>query len=275
MSDINSNVESVVETDQPVSEPLVGQDELDESLGNAFLKNVPEVDRKVLEPYVKQWDAGVTKRFQRIHDTYRPYKDLGEVQDIQDAIRVYTMMNNDPESVIKILAEYMEQDVTLTPRQQAQLAQAVQQQTAGQGETPELPYEGALPEEFLGEWGQIKQLVLGMGQFLASQQKVTQKQQEDQQLDSYLSELKTKHGDFNEEYVLMKMAQGVDGNEAVKAWRELVQAEINRAAGNTPKPPPVLNGHGAVPTGHVDTSKLPAKGSKELLAQMLANSNKE
>ena len=54
--------------DEAVGQPTdtgEGSGEADYSISSDFLKNVPDSDRAVVSRYIKDWDAGVTKRFRK------------------------------------------------------------------------------------------------------------------------------------------------------------------------------------------------------------------
>jgi hypothetical protein len=233
----------------------------EETLGNAFLKNIPEVDRKVLEPYIKQWDAGVTKRFQSIHDEYRPYKQLGvDVEELQTALAISQLIDRDPQLVYDQLAAHLGH---------AGAQQVMAQQTQTPQEPAVDPRYAGLPQEFLTEYEQQKQLLIQVATLLAEDRKTKQAEQENQDFTEYLGKLHQKHGEFDEEYVAMKMSQGLTGEQAIKAYSDFVQAQVNRVTGGIRRPPTLLGGQGSVPSGTVDPSKLSGRDSKEIMAQML------
>jgi len=238
----------------------------EETLGNAFLKHIPEVDRKVLEPYIKDWDAGVTRRFQAIHDEYRPYKSLGVDPDtLRSAYDLYQLIDNDPQLVYDRLAEALGH----AGAQQVMQQQAAQQTAPPQSDPTVDPRFDGLPEQFVAEYQQQRELLIAVATMLAEDKKTKQTEQENQEFTNYLASLHKKHGDFDEEYVAMKMSQGMDGEKAVKAYSDFVQATVNRVTGGNPKPPTLLGGAGSVPNGAVDPSKLASKDSKAILADML------
>src|SRR5436190_20090017 len=104
MSDVNGGEPQIGAID-----PTTGVDSLAEqqqpdgpgTLASPFLKNVNPSDRPVLERYLKDWDANVTRRFMSIHDQYRPYKDLGDLDTIQSAMAVYNLLGNDPMQIYR------------------------------------------------------------------------------------------------------------------------------------------------------------------------------
>ena len=84
--------------------PIEGQGEA--SLSSDFLANVPESDRAVVSRYIKDWDSGVTKKFQEIHGQYEPYKQLGDVDKLRQAVEVYDLLDNSPEIIYETLKQH-------------------------------------------------------------------------------------------------------------------------------------------------------------------------
>ena len=245
--------------------PSIGSDGTDlgqanpDDLANPFLAKIPEVDRNVVAKYIKDWDAGVTRRFQQIHQEYKPYKDLGVgVEDLQGAWALQSMINEDPARVYELLGQVLQQSSGETPGQQQQQAPI------------ENEFGDELPPAFVEKFTRMEQMLEAMaGQFLQSQE-TQQAQEEDDALNSYLGELHDQFGDFDEDWVLSKMLKGMDGEQAVQQYGQWLQNQINeRMSGK--RPVPVLGGGGAVPTNGVDPRKLTSQQTQDLVAQMLAN----
>lgn len=224
--------------------PPTGQEpetEPDESqIFSDFLKNVPDEEKPVVQKYLAQIQGGVTKRFQSIHDEYRPYKEIAGQYDpeiLQRALGVWDLLDQDPKRVYDIL-KTMAQENQWEPDPNAQPPK-----------TP--PHLQGLPEEFTGRFNQMEQLLMTMGQEILSSRQEREAAAQDQQLDDYMNWLKTTHGEFDEPWVLSRMEQGVDGQEAVKQYQAFEQSILTRAGvgnGNGGKPTPrVLGGAGSVP----------------------------
>ena len=77
-----------------------------QTLGSDFLKSVPEEQRGALEPFVKQWDAGVTRRFQELQSQYAPYRSLldsgVDPTDVQNALQIYTLPRHESELPLSV-----------------------------------------------------------------------------------------------------------------------------------------------------------------------------
>jgi len=236
--------------DPPVSDP--------DSLANDFLKNVPDTDRAVVEKYIKDWDAGVTKKFQSIHEQYSPYKELGEVTDIQQAIQLQELLESEPEYVYNMLAQEFGGDQQQQQKQQQQLP-------------PE--FEG-LPPEFMEKFNQQQTMLESLAQLVLDGRQQNVADEEDKALETELGRLKKAHGEFDEEFVLSKMWHGASGDDAVKAYQTLTQSIINGQ--QKPKPqPPGLFGGGVIPTDNPDVGKMESKDVRSLVANILAKAGQD
>jgi hypothetical protein len=230
----------------------------DLSLANPFLAKIPQGDREVVAKYIKDWDSGVTKRFQQIHEQYRPYKELGaDPEALQGAWAIQQMINEDPQRVYDLLGQVLGQG---QGQQQAQEAQP--QLTSSELED--------LPPAFVEKFTRMEQILEQLaGQFMETQEQ-QQAKAEDEELDNYIGQLHEQFGDFDEDWVLQKMLKGMDGAQAVNAYNKWVQDTINsRMSGK--RPVPVLNGGGSMPLNGVKPSELTRQQTQDMVAQMLAN----
>ncbi len=242
-----------------------GQGSNEHSLYGEFLNEVPEEQRPLAEPWVKKWDAQVTRKFQELHEGYKPYKDLGaEPETLQQALAIYELLDTDPGQVYNALKELMEEGEANTP--------PVQTPPVESQNSPVKPeaFQG-LPPELKAQMDQQQQMLEVMAKFLIDQQSQSTQQKEDQELEAYLSALKQQHGEFDEDYVLTKMANGASGEDAVKAYNALVQSKVNEASSATT--PPVLSGGGAVPQETQKVTDLSKDQTKSLVASFLATAN--
>lgn len=251
---------------QPQGQGAGQQSEPSYSPASDFLQRVSEEHRPIVEPYVKQWDAGVTRRFQELHSRYSPFEPFLEAeidpQDMATAWQLYDMMNTDPQYVLTMLQN------------------AVGEQEQGPAGTPpggdEDPWAG-LPPALKQQWDRQSQALEAMAQMLLQSQTQTIEQQEDAKLDEYLGLLHTEFGDFDEEYVITKIGQGMDADKAVEAWNQTVQAYVEKrdragqGAGSTA--PPVLSGGGGIPLGKFDPKKASAAETRDFAANLLAQAN--
>jgi len=246
------------------NDPGIGSDGSDlapenqDSLANPFLSKIPDADRNVVAKYIKDWDAGVTRRFQQIHQQYAPYKDLGDIESIQGAMALQQMINEDPARVYELLGNFVNQG----QEDQQQQQQQVQQYTDEFGEQ--------LPQAFVEKFTRMEGILESLAERFMQTEQQQQADLEDRELDDYLGQLKERYGDFDEDWVLSKMMKGMDGEQAVQQYGKFVQDTINsRMSGK--RPVPVLGGGGSVPTNGVDPTKLTRQQTQDLVAQMLAD----
>lgn len=225
---------------------------------NDFLKNVPETDREAVGRYLKMIDAGISRRFQELHDQYRPYTQLGNVEEIQQAQEIYRILNEDPQQLYQALAAALEEEDGNDP------------QGLGAPNDPNNPFQG-LPPEFVNQFQRQQQALEAVAQWVLDQQQETQNSQADRELDQTLGQLKAEFGEFDEEYVLAKAyANGGDLAAAVKEYQGLLQKSMNGQR-QLQQVPPVLGGGGTVPQENSQTVKnLDRNQTKQLVTAILA-----
>lgn len=255
LSEDTGDDEEIEYEDDEVEE---GEDEVDDDfngLASNFLADVPEEHRAILDPYVKKWDAGVTRRFQELHGRYKPYADLGgDPETLAQAYQIYQMLETDPKRVYELLAQEYGESVQSAESQNSETEDALQ----------------GLPKEWVERVEKQEQILNAIAQHILSQNEMTKQQQEDVALETYLGNLKEEFGDFDEEYVLLKMSKGMEGPKAVKAYQKYVQDILNKHA-QKPRLPKVLSGGGAVASDAQSVTELSGSDIKSLVAKALAN----
>lgn len=248
-------------------------------LASGFLGRVDPAHRAIVEPYVKQWDAGVTRRFQDLHSQLRPYEEIGaDPVQLQAAYRLYQMVDQDPQQVLQILQEAVGADGGAGVQQQGPLPQG--QPQLGQGQAPgQLPQQqpgqapGALPPEVQQQFDMMQQMLEALGNKVLEGDQQSAQAQEDSELDDYIGLLKQEFGEFDERYVLSQMMAGMDGEQAVQAFQQLVQGQVNQRS--APPVPPILGGGGAIPQEQQSIAKAGRGDVKNLVANILAQANSQ
>lgn len=268
---------------QPAQGQQAQQGESDYSLASSFLERVNPEHRAIVEPYVKQWDAGVTRRFQELHSQYQPYTELGDVETVDAAVKLMQMVDTDPWKVYGVLHEALmgqepppgfgqqQQGAGLNGQQQSQQNPFGQQ---GQGGLEQQGLSGAdqgqLPEAVQQELSQLRNAVTVMAQHMLGQNQQQTQAEEDAQLDQYLTQLHEEFGDFDERYVLGRLHGGESVEDAIKGWNEAVETRAKAQLQKNGTVPHVLGGGGA-PAGEGTTPKdLSRKDTQSLVANVLA-----
>jgi hypothetical protein len=256
-------------TDEGISQGLEGeaQDTGDsDGLASGFLAKIPEGDREIVGKYVKQWDSGVTRRFQELHGKYKPYEELGDLETLQQAHQLYQILDEEPERLYAALRETFGE-------------------SEPEGATTEAGEDSGLDEQFQGVVTELQErlekqneVLEAIAEYVIDQHKSVQATQEDKELDEYLGLLKDEYGDFDEEYVLTKMYHGASGDEAVSAWQDMVQQHINAAGQTTEGLPSILSSQGGSAVARESQQRLgsvPNKDIKNLVADVISQANKE
>lgn len=230
-----------------------------------YLERIPESVRGVVEPVFKEWDAGVTQRFQQLHSQFgwaQPWQEIAQQYDpdtVSQSLQVLQALSENPEGFYKALGEsygYGQQQV---------------QQQQQQNQPNEFVEQGQQPQQQDDpRFAQLEQLVGSLAESIVSERQQQQEQQEEQELYAFLGQLKQEHGEFDEDYVLTKIAAGVDPIQAVQQYRQLVGNNNGQQNGPGQQAPVVMSGSGGVPSNTVDFRNLDRKGTQGLVASVLA-----
>jgi len=224
------------------------------SLASPFLAAIPEQDRNIVAKYIKDWDAGVTKKFQDIHSQYEPYKNLGEIDRIQRAMEVISILEEDPQLFYENLA---------------QLLNIEEEDGEDEMSTDQEQQEFEDPRD--AELAQLRTAFESLSSNFQESQTASQEKQQMDELDNYMKTLHNEHGDFDDDWVLLQISKGVDPIESVKSWNTMINDRVSSTAKRTP--PTIMSGNGSSPGGQVDPSKFNSSQRKEYIAAMLAASN--
>jgi hypothetical protein len=227
-----------------------GSEETFSDFAQGILNQIPEEDRSIVSKYIKDWDGNVTKQFQKIHEQYKPYKELGPVEDIMNSLQYVQLLNEDPINFIKQVQEAMKEAGIVWEKEDED-----------KSVLPE--YEG-LPQSAIEKIRQLEDTLSKVYEKVEVFEGSAKEKEEQAALDSLLSDLHTRHGDFDEDYVLLQIARGSDPDEAVGKFSEFV-SKYSSPTKNIPPAPNLLRGTGNVPNGQVDVSKM-SKQDKMALA---------
>lgn len=256
----------VAPTDVPVVQPTDSPPAVTSKPYDAYLEELPESVRPLVEPIFQKWDSGVTQRFQKLQEEYEPYQswkplvEAGAPPELaQQSLQLVQTLEANPEQVLQALAQAYN----------VELGSSVTPEPATPDPLDEVD-EGPTPDPRLQ---QHEEMLKTMGNYLLQQQQEKQKADEDAALERTLTDLRTKHGDFNEKYVLALMAQGEQPEKAVEQFKaDLAQFVADTKANNAPV---VVGPGGGVPTTSVDPSTLGGKDTKALVIELLAAANQQ
>lgn len=222
----------------------------------------PELHAQVI-PTLQEWDSGVSRRFQKIHDEYAPLKRFEEVDpdEIKEALDVYNALNNDPASTWEAIGRVY----GLSPQQVSQVAEESDDFDLG-----DLPPAIRDRLSKLDVHDKVLEAITGE---LLQRQEAEKESQEDAQLEGYLDALREEYGDYDEDYVVGLIASGIDGEEAVARFQEFTQQFEQQPQRQSPR---VMSGGGGIPNSEsVNVSKLSNQDTQKLVEELLRLSQED
>ena len=224
-----------------------------------ILSAIPDSDRPTVAKYVKQWDGNVTKQFQKIHEDYKPYKELGDLEDVQTAMYYTSMLQNDPIAYVKTIIQACEEAGMpiddLFPSQGGD-------DNEGGGIDPST----GIPKEVQNELTQLRNMVSTMyGQF---QQDLTTRQEQQQldEFDRFLKSMHSTHGEFDDDWVSLQIERGVDPEKAIGMFKENFPGYGSQ---NRRPAPTLISGNGTIRRDQVNPGKMSTAERKDYVGQIL------
>jgi hypothetical protein len=236
----------------------------DLSLASPFLNKIPVEDRAVVARYIKEWDAGVTKKFQEYSGKLKPYEALGPYEELQKYIGFAKGFERDPELVFRKMWQGLqehygddaEQEIMRILELEAeQMSDEQEYEEDGQPDPNEVFQNNVSQElEELREW---------RNNFEAQQQSA----EENAQLDSVLNAMHTRFGDFDDNWILVRLAEHGNVEQSIKEWNAMIGKYTQN--GSQRQAPKVMGGQGGVPNEQVDVKQLRGKDRRSTVAAML------
>lgn len=236
-----------------------------------FYQAIPKEYHDTVTPLLQKWDQGVQKRFEEVQSNYAPWQDVinsgNNPEDVVLALNVLQTMMNNPRQVFDALNEeyrFLEQQSQSTDLQNGQQLPGAN----GQGHSEPSDFQTAYDQRIAAMEANFQRLA----EVQLQNMQEAQAAQEDQALDAELSNLRKQYGEYDEDFVLAKMQAGMDAEEAVKTYQQL----IARVAGqNQPRPLILGTGGGNIPGQGLDPRKMSDKEAKSAAVQMIMAMNRE
>lgn len=237
------------DSDRPVGHPA----------WQSILSQIPEELHSKVIPTLQEWDAGVSRRFQKIHDEYSGFKEFEEVDidDLRQAYKVYSALTEDPQSTWETIGRVY----GLSPQQVSQ---------AMSSEEDDLDLD-ALPQSIRDRLSRIDQhdaLLQQMAYQMQEAQAAEEEAEEDAALDELLEELQEEYGEFDEDYVVGLIASGVDPEEAVERFQQFT-ARYQPQVPQQPAPRVMSSGGGVPSSTPVNVTGLNNQDTQALVAEIL------
>jgi hypothetical protein len=226
---------------------------------NDVLSVLPEQFHSVVTPHFSKWDQSAQQRVEAANnslkefESFKPFVEHGITnEELEQGLRLMYEINNNPQSVYNALAN------AYNFNQGAEAAKSEEDEE----ETPNTAVNDPRYDQLNEHLELVSKIVL-------SDAEAKQAAQQDTALNNELEKLKADFGEYDEDYVLTKMMNGMSGEDAVKAYQKLV----------TPKSfaPTLLgnsSGGSGLPSNAIDPTKLSGKETRNLVAEYLAAASK-
>jgi hypothetical protein len=248
-------------TEQPAQGPGTGTGD---NGGNqppyaAYLEKFTDPTAKATaEQVFKEWDSNTTKRFQDLHSEsdqkygwVNPLLENYDPDDIQAAVQIAEQLQADPQGFLSRLQSSIGSE------------QGLGADEDGGDYDPDDPYA----ERF----SQLESVIAQLTEQLTGTVNAQQQKEEDAALESTLAELKEKHGEFDEDWVLAKaLKNGGDLDAAAQEYQKFEESILTKK--NRPAPRP-LGAGGGLPSSDIDPTKLSDREAKDLVRKILDEAN--
>ncbi len=243
---------------------------------------LPSDLHSLVKPVLDKWDNGVQKELKEYKDSYSGYQPFIEndipPEVIEQALGLVQALNTDPETTIKDAIKAFELTGDQLGFAQAVAAAEQQQSLEDNGYENEMtdPQLKALQET-------VNSLQETINKKDQEEQAKQQEEEQNAQAEKVLKELHEAHGEFDDMMVLTYLANGLDGESAVKRYNEAVNqaaqklAEQNNTEISTP-PPTVMGGSGSgsgLPQEPIQYGKLKDGDVNSIVANLLRSGNNE
>lgn len=145
------------------------------------------------------------------------------------------------------------------------------EETPGTPGTP--PEWDGIPQEFVDRFNQMENLLAQVGQSVLDDRQSRQDDIEMAQLDSLMDDMHNEHGDFDDQWILSRLAAGYSPEEAISDWNDFIERVSSQ--GNRRPAPPVMGGGGQIPSGQVDVTKMSRSATQQMVARILEAASQE
>jgi hypothetical protein len=203
-----------------------------------YLNTVPDTERDMVQRHVQQWDKGFSKYAENIAKKYGQYDQLGEFEQVQQAVQLAQLITSDPQTATQWLISQ-----GYGPQQ---AAQAVQNQQAQQQnpqlqnpQQPQQPQQEWIPPSVQRELQRYQMALGAMNQRFEQDQFNRETERYRSEIESGLAAVKQQHPGIPETMILHLMKGGMEMDEAVGLLVEQIQSGVNQRS--APQAPRVLS----------------------------------
>jgi hypothetical protein len=237
-----------------------------------ILSEIPEEYHHFVKPKLQAWDQGVQQKIQEVHDQYKDYADFKGLVDnnidpdyVEQAIALADQLQANPKKVM----EQVNQAWNLGFVESS----SVQPDTSAGESTDDDPFDGeddGMDITKHPKFSEIESKLNELQTQYEAKQTAEQEEADAQAFEQYLNELETsvteKNLPFDRTFVTALIAQGLDGQDAVKQFHTIIasagvqlpdgtegdQQQPESDSGDDP--PVVMGGDGTTGSGLPDQS---------------------
>ncbi len=265
------SVDTSAEVPTADSGPVDGGDNLASDAGGnpaweSLRTKLDPISFKSIEEDLKGWDKSAETRISTLNSQLKPYKDLGEVEQLQSYAALAQQIDAQPEVIYEALGNFLRENGRM-PETQEELQDAVDDTEDGQ-------------EYRDPRFDELQQQQEQMRQFLEQQENARMEQEADKALEQEIGQLQQSFPDFTQDdiqEVLMRAAfELTNGSERKleEVAKEYIEKTVNRIRA-VPRPgdsaPRLLPTSGGVPTSNGQGTPL-GKMSRSDVQSLIAAS---
>lgn len=253
-----------------------------------LLEHVPAEFHPMIKPVLAEWDRGVAEKINSLHKTYEPYKDFVENKVdpgiIDQALDLYGQLSTDPAKFLKRVDEVMDLKLVNPPQ-----TQQVPNTNTGDFD---------LGDEFEGvditKHPAFKQLTESLEKLQNDWSKAQQETEEERKVREFeefldnLEEETKETGGINRTFITALMSQGVNADDAVKQYHDLIAGQVGNDpnvqeqlqnvqqgqgenTNGSPTPPNVMGSSGTAGGGLPNEAISPSDLNEDQLQKMVAD----
>lgn len=265
------SVDTSAEVPTADSGPVDGGDNIASDAGGnpaweSLRTKLDPISFKSIEEDLKGWDKSAETRISTLNSQLKPYKDLGEVEQLQSYAALAQQIDAQPEVIYEALGNFLRENGRM-PETQEELQDAVDDTEDGQ-------------EYRDPRFDELQQQQEQMRQFLEQQENARMEQEADKALEQEIGQLQQSFPDFTQDdiqEVLMRAAfELTNGSERKleEVAKEYIEKTVNRIRA-VPRPgdsaPRLLPTSGGVPTSNGQGTPL-GKMSRSDVQSLIAAS---
>ena len=233
---------------------------------------LPEGFNKLVEPTLSKWDKSTQAKFQanaeaqKVYEPYQRFVDesIGSDQ-IDQALNIAQMIDSDPKAFMKQMQEYFGEEAVQDPAPKA----PVETDTSEYGDYETKSFDLSTDPSFK-KLQEQQDIIAG---FLQKQVEAEESAKADVKLETQLTELTTKYGAFDEDYVFGLAVNEVPLEDAVKRYHAMVETIRTRPAADA-NLPNILTPGGGLPSEQINPADMDKKQRMAYMVNALTQANK-